>query len=247
MAENEPSYPLGQRCRFRPGALRSCSLIAALALLLGALRSEMVFGDEIDRLLASVNGRVVTEGDVELVRSLTAIVSKGQPATTTSRDDEIRRLIDLELMRQELAAFSASQEDESRVKARMQEFRSAWAGKGGLASFLSEFGLQENELISYLRLESSILRFVDFRFRPFVSVSDREIQTYYETTLVPQLREANAELPALTEIWGKIEELLREEKINVVLEQWIQEIRRNSRIERFDAVVSEQLKGVEQR
>lgn len=234
MAENKSSHWLRPHTGLRRGAFQLWlrRLIAGVALLL-AVRPGAVFGIEIDRLLAAVNGRVVTESDLELIRGLSSIVSPERREMATSDKDEISRLIDVELMRQELATFGDSQNDEGRMRARMEAFRTAWAGKGGLAPLLSRLGLQEHELDSYLKLESSILRFVDFRFRPFVTVSDREIQAYYETRLTPQLREAGADLPQLTEVWGKIEELLREEKINVVLDQWIKEIRRNSRIERF--------------
>jgi hypothetical protein len=75
---------------------------------------------------------------------------------------------------------------------------------------------------------------VDFRFRPFVSVSEEEIKKYYETRLIPQLQKAKLEIPALPQVSTRIEEILREEKVNALLDQWIKEVRRNSRIENFD-------------
>ena len=98
-----------------------------------------------------------------------------------------------------------------------------------------DLGLQESELISYLQLESSILKFVDFRFRPFVSVSEEEIKKYYETRLIPQLQKAKLEIPPLAQVSTRIEEILREEEVNALLDQWIKEVRRSSRIENFDA------------
>jgi hypothetical protein len=47
------------------------------------------------------------------------------------------------------------------------------------------------------------------------------------------LREAGVALPPLEQVSEKIRSILREEKINDVLDQWIKEIRRNSRIEYF--------------
>ena len=105
---------------------------------------------------------------------------------------------------------------------------------GGLAALLRPIGMQESELISYIRLESSIMRFVDFRFRPFISVSAEEIQAYYKDRLTHQLQKTGIELPRLGQISDKIATILREEKTNDVLDQWIKEIRRNSRIEYFN-------------
>jgi hypothetical protein len=98
---------------------------------------------------------------------------------------------------------------------------------------MKRLGLQESELVSYLRLESSIMRFVDFRFRPFAGVTEEEIKDYYESRLTHQLEKAKLPLPPLPQVSIRIEEILREEKINAVLDQWIKEIRRISRIEYF--------------
>jgi len=201
-------------------------------LLLSFFMSGYTHAEEVDRLIAAVNGKAITEGDLDLARSLNALMFYGK--TSGSRDDELNRLIDLELMRQELKNFSLTQEDEGRVQARMQSLRDSYAETGGLPALLRQLGLQESELISYVRLEFSILKFVDFRFKPFVNVSEEEIKNYYEGRLSLQLRKSSLTLPALAEVSAKIEEILKEEKTNTVLEQWIGEIRRNSHIEYFD-------------
>jgi len=115
----------------------------------------------------------------------------------------------------------------------MQSLREAYASKGGLSELLQRIGMQESELLSYIRLETSILRFVDFRFRPFIRISPEEIEAYYNERLTPQLQGAGVALPPLEQVSEKIRSILREEKINDVLDQWIKEIRRNSRIEYF--------------
>lgn len=203
------------------------------------------YGAEIDRLLVAVNGRVITEGDLELARNLNAILFNDRSFATVSREDEIDRLIDLELMRQELKNFSLAQEDEGRIEARMESLREAYADKGGLPLLLRRLGLQESELADYVKLESSIMKFVNFRFRPFAVVSEQEIENYYRTRLTPQLRESRIPLPELQQVSGKIEGILREEKINGLLEQWIKEIRRTSRIEYFESGRGLQAPGTE--
>jgi hypothetical protein len=203
-------------------------------LLLSCLASAPIaFAEEIDRLLAAVNGKVLTEGDLKLARSLNAVIFSKNEASDPE-NGSLDRLIDLELLRQEIKNFGMVNEDEIEVKSRLQALRETYAGTGGLAAFLQRFGLQESELISYLRLESSILRFVNFRFGPFVKVTQEEINQYYKNDLASQLEKTGLELPPLSQVSTRIEEILREEKINEVLEQWMANTRRNSRIERFD-------------
>jgi hypothetical protein len=202
-------------------------------LLISLAPAPIAFAEKIDRLLAAVNGKVITEGDLKMARSLNAIIFSKNEASD-SENISLSRLIDIELLRQELKNSGMVEEDEAEVESHLQALREAYAGTGGLAAFLQRFGLQESELVSYLRLESSILRFVNFRFRPFVIVTQEEINQYYQNKFASQLDNAGLELPPLTQVSNRIEDILREEKINEVLEPWIANIRRNSRIERFD-------------
>jgi hypothetical protein len=209
------------------------------ALSLGVISIVLVFvsaasGEEIDRLLAAVNGKVITGGDILLARSLNVVIFSGSKESLDSDDQALSRLIDLELLRQELKNFGMAKEDESEVESRLQALRDAYVKTGGLTAFLQKHGLQESELIAYLRLESSILRFVNFRFRPFINVTNEEINSYYEKRLAPQLEKSKLDLPPLSQVSTRIEEILREEKINEVFDQWIATIRHNSRIEYFE-------------
>jgi hypothetical protein len=221
-----PGRGVTHRCR---RALRHAILPALLIVLLGrGLEAE-----EIDRLLAAVNGRVITEGDLLLARTLNAILSFGNDNVPASRTEEIDRLMDLELLRQELASFPMAPEDQGKIQARIQEFRNAYAEIGGLPALLRRLGLQESELLDYIRLQDSILHFVDFRFRPFAEVSEQEIQTYYRTKLVPPLQQAGARIPPLQEVSARIQDVLKEEKVDASLTQWIRDVRRHSRIEYY--------------
>ncbi|HYK90986.1 MAG TPA: hypothetical protein VE398_19595 [Acidobacteriota bacterium] len=219
--------PTGRNVQVRAVA-RAVVLVIVLVFSGSPLRAQ-----EIDRLLAAVNGKVVTEGDLVLARNLNAILSLGKNDEPPPRKVEIERLVDLELMRQELASFPTTSGDQGSAQKRIEELRSAYAEIGGLPGILHRLGLQESELLDYVRLQDSILRFVDFRFRAFASASEQEIQQYYNEKLVPSLRQANTPVPPLAEISGKIAEILKEEKVNVLMNQWIQEIRRHSHIEYF--------------
>jgi peptidyl-prolyl cis-trans isomerase SurA len=224
---------LSSNCQPQKNWLNALIRLVFGILVLGVCGALPVRGETIDRLIVAVNGKVITEGDLDLARKLNSVVLPDIDAKPRSRKEEIDRLIDLELMRQELKNFSLTQEDETKIAARMQSLQAAYAEKGGLPVLLRNLGLQETELLSYVRLESSILRFVDFRFRPFVNVTEVEIKDYYETRLIPQLRESKLAVPELAQVSAKIEEILKEEKINGALEQWISTIKRNARIEYF--------------
>jgi len=190
-------------------------------------------GEEIDRLIAAVNGEVITEGDLRLYRDLNAVSSPGRRVPDEGLSEEIERLIDLEILRQEMRNFPSVLPPERDVDARLQFLRDAFAEIGGLPAVMRRLGLEESELRDYVALQISILRFVDFRFRPFVAVSANEVLSYYQDTLLPQIAKgADAVVPPLDEVEGKIEEILLQRKVDQALDAWLKESREHIRIER---------------
>jgi hypothetical protein len=198
---------------------------------LGPFRAS---AEEIDRLLLAVNGKVITDTDLKLARSLNDILISHKTDSGPSRAEEMQRLVDLELLRQELESFPGAPERKADVENQMEELRKSYADRGGLVPVLQKLGLQESELREYLGLQASVMEFIDFRFRPFANVSGEEIQKYYVEQLVPQLRKSGAAVPALEDVSSKISAILTEEKIDVLLRQWLQDTLRHSKIEYFD-------------
>jgi hypothetical protein len=189
--------------------------------------------EEVDRLLAAVNARVITASDLRLARSLNSLMAYGSKAADRTARQELERVIDLELLRQELENSPGVRADEARIDAALATLRQGYAEIGGLPGLLERLGLQERELREYVALQISVDNFFASRFRPFVPIAPEEIRSYYEATLVPRLRGAGARVPPLEEVSAEIDTVLREEKVSPAVEQWLKEIRRHSRIELF--------------
>lgn len=204
-----------------------------LGMIVCCIGSSFLRAEHADRLLVGVNGSVITEGDLYIARRLNDIIYPGRPANQASREEEIDRRINLELIRQELNNLHLEIEDESPVQARLEAVVQKYEGSGGLAGILEASGISEEELYSYLKLEVLTARFLDFRFRAFVRVERKEIEDYYRERLQPQLRESGIDVPPLEEVSKKIEEILMEEKISEELDLWIEIAHSNARIEYF--------------
>ena len=204
--------------------------------------------EQVDRLLVGVNGSVITEGDLYIARRLNDIVYPGRPATPVSREEEIDRRINLELIRQELKNLRLEIEDESLVRTKLEAVTERYSSSGGLARILEASGISNEELYEFLEHEVLTARFLDFRFRPFVRVERKEIEDYYRERLQPQLRESGVDIPPLEEVSKKIEEILMEEKISRELDLWVENARDNARIEYFlDDTLRSPEKGSERR
>lgn len=209
-------------------AVRFLIVSAAVLGLCGVPRAE-----EIDRLLAAVNGKVITESDLNLARDLNVLVGFGKTAPAISRQEAIDRLINREILRQELENFPLQPEDKGRAERRMEELKQGYAEIGGINLVLRRLGLQEPEIEDYLQLQVSMLRFIELRFRPFVNVTEEEVREYYDTQLVPRMKESGSPVLKLDEVSEQIENVLVEEKMGQQMDDWISDLRRNSRIEIF--------------
>lgn len=206
-----------------------------MSIVAGAAFYGAASAGEIDRVLVAVNGKVITDSDLRLSRNLNLLLvfGKSDQENKTSREEQLSRLIDVELIRQELESFPLEPAEQKQIEAQVEELKGGYAEIGGIDQILRLLGLRLDELQSYLRLQASTLRFVNLRFRPFVSVSPEEVQIYYRDILVPRLQKAGSPIPPVGQVSAGIEEILREEKINAALDNWIKEIRSHSRIEEF--------------
>jgi len=142
-------------------------------------------------------------------------------------------LIELALLRQELGNFRIGESEEDAATGRLAELRKTYAEIGGLAFLLERLGLSEDELKEYLVLQSRILRLISMRFRPFVNVTDEEINSYYSVKLVPELRRRGAPVPELDQVSDKIREILTEQEVNAAMEEWLRNMRQAAKIEFF--------------
>ncbi|MGA2263998.1 MAG: hypothetical protein ABSH28_21515 [Acidobacteriota bacterium] len=201
-------------------------------------------GQEIDRLLAAVNGKVITELDLKTARMVNAVLELGRSEATQSQKDELDRLITQELISQEMENNPISQADQAQVdeavQAHLDDLRNAYAEIGGLPALLRQLGLENAEDALKKRIHTLVLseKFISLRFSPFVDVSAAEVEVYYREKLAPELKDKGLPIPPLAEKASAIEVLLKEEKKNSAWFQWLESVRSHSRIELFAKTAS---------
>jgi hypothetical protein len=103
----------------------------------------------------------------------------------------------------------------------------ARGGPVALDQALKGYDLTRKELQSYLAWQLQLLRFIEFRFRPAVQVTNEDIEKYYQQNL------AAGKAPELSEVRGQIEQKLSGERVDEQLDQWIKQSRAHTTI-RFE-------------
>lgn len=205
--------------------------VAALALLMSIFSpARAVAGEVIDRIVATVNGRIILQSDLDEALSYEALLNGRNPSQFTEEDRRsvLDRLIDQELLREQLKSADFKHASEAEAAARVSDARKQYAAaatEAGWQSVLDRYRLREKDLLSHVQQQVDLMRLVDARLRPAVQIDSKTIEAYYREKFVPQLRQAGSiELP-LPEVSARIRELLTEQKVSELLVSWLQTLR----------------------
>lgn len=218
-------------CSFTP---RACLL---LALLVSPARAEVV-----DRILAVVNNRVLTWSAVRAEASYDAFLN-GQPpppqdlAEMDGRGNlqpVLSRMVNQVLLEQERDLYASQPPSNGETPQRLEEIRRRFPDSEAYRKALERYGLTEAQLSQRLQRESDLMAFIQFRLRPQVQLDPSQVESYYESVLVPELRhQGQSEPPPLDEVRDSIEQILTQREIDRLLEEWIRQLRSRAKIKMF--------------
>ena len=211
---------------------------AALALLLSALflappRSTAL--EVIDRIVATVNGRVILQSDLDEALCYEALL--GNRSLAQFSDDDRRavldRLIDQELLREQMKSADFRHATDAEVSARITDARKQYpqaASDDSWRSLLARYHVTEKDMFAHVQQQIDVMRLVDARLRPAVQIDAKSIEAYYRDQFVPKLKKSGASDVPLAEVAGKIRELLTQEKVSEMLVSWLQTLRSEGQV-----------------
>ena len=215
--------------------MRNAVLISLIVLVSAALRAA----ETLDRIVATVDRHPITRSDVEQEARFTHL-TEGKQSEITIQDEvaALERLVDRNLIADQVAVFGVIPVTKEDLEARVLEMRKQLPGgesDSGWHRLLAEHGLTDEDITSRVSQEIQTLRFIDLRFRSEVRVGPRAVQTYYDTKFVPEMKKKSlAPPPPLDQVQDQIEAILREERVNALISDWLKTLRTQSRIQTFD-------------
>jgi peptidyl-prolyl cis-trans isomerase SurA len=211
-------------------------VLASLALMVSALMPPSArAGDVIDRIVATVNGHIILQSDWDEALSYESLLN-GRPLNQFTDDDRravLDRLIDQELLGEQMKSAFFQHASESEALARLAEARKQYpeaATAEGWQAVLARFELSEKSLLEHVRQQIDLMRLVDAHLRPAVQIDSKTIEAYYREKFVPQLKPTAAGETPPAEVAAKIRELLTEEKVNELMVSWLQSLRSESKV-----------------
>ncbi len=221
---------------------KKLSIMTCLAALLALTRVAGV-AEVIDRIVATVNGHIILLSDWEDSLRYEAF-SNGRPLdriTAENRKSALDRLIDQELLREQMRTSDIQHASPEEVAQRVAEIRKQYADAEtelGWRAVLDRYRLSDESLKNRVATELDLMRLVDARLRPSVTVDSKSIESYYRQELLPQLRQSGGQNVPLPDVTAKIKELLTQKKISQLLTAWLRDLRAGSEI-RAEALTPE--------
>ena len=189
-------------------------------------------GDVVDRLVAIVNNDIILESDVDEEERFSRLYPYRITSGDTARDQAITRLIDRALILQQERGVQPEipnttvEEEEADLRKDLPACAAAdCASDTGWQKFLTSSGFTEAELRDRLRQRAEVLRFIEQRFRSGIQITDKQVEDFYTGTMLPQYKKEHATPPALDVLAPRIEELLLQQQVSSLLDQWLKTLR----------------------
>ena len=198
--------------------------MVALLLLFGGFASSQP--ELVDRIVAIIDRDVVTLSEAEQAAGFLEL--RGVDAVGLA--DVVERLIEARLIERDVLRFTDDALPEERVLEAAASLREGFRSEDAFEAMLAERGISEEELLSELRRQLTVTRYLERRFRALTYVTDEEIQIFFDTEVMPELPAKRAS--TLEEV-DQIRRILEEQKFNERVEQWLDGLKQRARIRRY--------------
>jgi hypothetical protein len=201
-----------------------------------------------DRVVAIVNRQVILQSDLEDELQLSVLDSDTTTKDRVTQQQALERLISRDLIEQQIEQedMPNAEPKPEEIAARLHEIRTVLPAcvsadcksDEGWRTFLARHDLTPERVESYLHNRLKVLSFIELRFRQGIRISPEEIEAYYREKLVPQYP-VGAAPPPLDQVSSRIEEILLEQHVNELFDNWLANLRKQGQIEVLDPSLEE--------
>ena len=210
----------------RSRMMRAAMFLAAV--LLAALVAPLARAQQIvDRIVVRIEDDIITQSDLDQLAAYQQLVS----GSADSADRLTQESIEQWIVNSEAEAAHFPAAPESEVANDIAEIEKKYPTPDAYRARLAELGLSLDDVHQMVARQTFLERYLDSKFRDSVQIDPKDIQKYYDEQLVPALQKQGQAAPPLGEVRDHIRELLTEQEINRLADQWLDESKGRLRIE----------------
>ncbi len=188
----------------------------------------------LDRAVAVINGEMILASDVREQQEFAVFEPYGMPGGQFTPLEAMQHIVNrkllLDQMEDQQLTEPPTDEDVDRQIDELRKHIPACAEKGceteeGWRRFLAAHGLTEQEMHQRWKERMQLLDFISARFRTGIHITKPEIETYYKEKLVPEFEARKLKAPPLAQVSDRIEEVLLQEHVNVLLGDYLRSLK----------------------
>ncbi len=195
----------------------------------------LVRGEIIDRIAISAGNQVITESQIDAeVRVTEFLNGEKLDLSAGEKKKAADRLIEQAMVKREMDQSRYPLPELSEADKQFAVLQAGYANPALFESALETYGITPDELKRRLWWQLTVLRFVDFRFRPGIQIPDADVQAYYKQQLAKWQQEGVQRIPSFDEARPQIEEILTQQRIDEELDQWLAQVRMQVPIQYHD-------------
>lgn len=189
----------------------------------------------VDKMVATVNSGVrpslITYSDLLWQLALQPEVSLENPSSE-NLNRALNVVISQRLILQEAEKLPSIAPTDEEVRARRDELVKLFPSQAEFQQRASSVGLTGDQLMEIVRQRLTIERYLNFRFRSFTVVTQKEVDDYYRDVYVPRLRrqQPGRIVPELKDVSKEIETELTESKIESETDEFLDSIRERAEV-----------------
>jgi len=210
--------------------LRTLILVVAFGVA-GVVRAQQV----VDKMVATVNGGVRTEL-ITYSDLLWQLALQPDTPLDNPRSEELNRalrlLIDQRLILQEAEKLPTIVPTPKEIADARAELARHFASEPVFRERLQRVGLTSEKLDEIIDQRLRMEKYLDFRFRNFVVISQKEIADYYRDVYVARFRARNPGriVPPLEQVRDEIEKTMMESKIESDTDEFLDTLHERAEI-----------------
>ena len=202
--------------------------ILLAAVLMAIPRGSLAAQEVVDRIVARVENDVILLSDVRALGRYQQFLD----GKAESDDQILDRLIDQWIVRTEADASHSPHSSEADIDRGLSRVRNSFATEQEYQAGMKQAGLSEQDLRAMVASQVYLGNYLDSRFRAAVRIDPKQVEDFYQTSVVPRAKARGQEPPTLDAARDSIQEALIQNGINQQAEQWLKESRLRLHIEK---------------
>ncbi|HEV2387479.1 MAG TPA: hypothetical protein VGS20_09510 [Candidatus Acidoferrales bacterium] len=188
----------------------------------------------VDRIVARIGSEVITESDLtELGRFQQLIGGKQQTGA-----DRLRELGEQWIVAHEASLSGFTKPTAADVDKACADLARHFPSLPAYQARLKQLALSPGDVRRLIGRQIFLSRYLDYRFRPEVQVGEQQVESYYQKTLIPQLRHMGQAVPPLDRVEEQLRELLVQQGINRRAALWLDQMQERWKVEKVEGNAS---------